>query len=226
MGSSFWTESIDVRFKHIPSMVLQELRSVTLKDGSRFYESPDGQKYPSVTTVVGWEKREFFKEWRAKNAEESKRILANGNKVHSLIEDYLNNEEVSRDDHRAYEQFDNIKSLLHNISNIRAQESALYSSLLCLAGRVDCVADYNGVPSIIDFKTSKRLKTKDQIEDYFCQATAYAIMWQQMTGEKIPQIVILITTANGEVQEYVERPVNYVGPLKRKIDLYFSQIDD
>jgi ATP-dependent exoDNAse (exonuclease V) beta subunit len=207
-------------------MVLQELRSVTLKDGSRFYESPDGQKYPSVTTVVGWEKREFFKEWRAKNAEESKRILANGNKVHSLIEDYLNNEEVSRDDHRAYEQFDNIKSLLHNISNIRAQESALYSSLLCLAGRVDCVADYNGVPSIIDFKTSKRLKTKDQIEDYFCQATAYAIMWQQMTGEKIPQIVILITTANGEVQEYVERPVNYVGPLKRKIDLYFSQIDD
>lgn len=207
-------------------MVLQELRSVTLKDGSRFYESPDGQKYPSVTTVVGWEKREFFKEWRAKNAEESKRILANGNKVHSLIEDYLNNEEVSRDDHRAYEQFDNIKSLLHNISNIRAQESALYSSLLCLAGRVDCVADYNGIPSIIDFKTSKRLKTKDQIEDYFCQATAYAIMWQQMTGEKIPQIVILITTANGEVQEYVERPVNYVGPLKRKIDLYFSQIDD
>jgi ATP-dependent exoDNAse (exonuclease V) beta subunit len=207
-------------------MVLQELRSVTLKDGSRFYESPDGQKYPSVTTVVGWEKREFFKEWRAKNAEESKRILANGNKVHSLIEDYLNNEEVPRDDHRAYEQFDNIKSLLHNISNIRAQESALYSSLLCLAGRVDCVADYNGIPSIIDFKTSKRLKTKDQIEDYFCQATAYAIMWQQMTGEKIPQIVILITTANGEVQEYVERPVNYVGPLKRKIDLYFSQIDD
>ena len=226
MGSSSWTESIDVRFKHTPSMVLQELRSVTLKDGSRFYESPDGQKYPSVTTVVGWEKREFFKEWRAKNAEESKRILANGNKVHSLIEDYLNNEEVPRDDHRAYEQFDNIKSLLHNISNIRAQESALYSSLLCLAGRVDCVADYNGVPSIIDFKTSKRLKTKDQIEDYFCQATAYAIMWQQMTGEKIPQIVILITTANGEVQEYIERPVNYVGPLKRKIDLYFSQIDD
>ena len=211
-----------MKFEHVPNIVLEDLRSVTMKDGSRFYESPDGQKYPSVTTVVGWEKREFFKEWREKNPEESKRILANGTKVHSLIEDYLNNEEVSKDDHRAYEQFDNIKSLLHNISNIRAQEAALHSALLCLAGRVDCVADYNGVPSIIDFKTSKRLKTKDQIEDYFCQATAYAIMWQQMTGEKIPQIVILITTANGEVQEYIENPVRYVGVLKSKIDGYFA----
>lgn len=215
-----------MKFKHVGNSDDMDLESSTFKDGSRFYTTPDGQKYPSVTTVVGWEKREFFKEWRAKNPEESKRILANGTRVHSLVEDYLNNEEVSRDDHRSYEQFDSLKTLLNNIDNIRAQERALYSDLLCLAGRVDCIGEYNGVLSIIDFKTSKRLKSKDQIEDYFCQATAYAIMWQQTTGEKVPQIVILITTANGEVQEYVENPVNYVGVLKRKIDLYYKQISD
>jgi len=214
------------KFHHVEkTWNLDELVAKTTEEGRKYF-TEDGKSFPSVTTVTGHRKQAFFAEWRRNNPQESKRVLVRGNKLHSVIEDYLNNEEVPKDDHRAYEQFDNIKSLLHNISNIRAQESALYSPLLCLAGRVDCVADYNGVPSIIDFKTSKRLKTKDQIEDYFCQATAYAIMWQQMTGEKIPQIVILITTANGEVQEYVERPVNYVGPLKRKIDLYFSQIDD
>jgi ATP-dependent exoDNAse (exonuclease V) beta subunit len=210
-------------FEHVGNGDLQDLESSTFSDGSRFYTTPTGQKYPSVTTVVGWEKREFFKEWREKNPEESKRILANGTKVHAMVEDYLNNEEVDKSDHRSYEQFDNLKVLLHNINNIRAQEVPLFSDLLCLAGRVDCVGEYKGVLSIIDFKTSKRLKSKDQIEDYFCQATAYAIMWQQMTGEKVPQIAILITTANGEVQEYIEDPVNYVGVLKRKIDSYYDQ---
>lgn len=209
-----------MKFIHTPVSGLEELRSVTEKDGSRFYSTPDGETYPSVTTVVGWEKREFFKEWREKNAEESKRILANGTKVHEMVEDYLNNKEVERDDYRAYEQFDNLKVLLHNISDIRAQEVPLYSHLLGLAGRVDCVASYNGTPSIIDFKTSKRLKSKEDIEDYFCQATAYAIMWQQMTGEKIPQIAILITTGYGEVQEFLEDPYNYVPTLKKKIDDY------
>jgi genome maintenance exonuclease 1 len=207
-------------FKHVGNGDLQDLESSTLSDGSRFYITPTGQKYPSVTTVVGWEKREFFKEWREKNPEESKRILANGTKVHEMVEDYLNNKEVERDDYRAYEQFDNLKVLLHNISDIRAQEVPLYSHLLGLAGRVDCVASYNGTPSIIDFKTSKRLKSKEDIEDYFCQATAYAIMWQQMTGEKIPQIAILITTGYGEVQEFLEDPYNYVPILKKKIDDY------
>mgnify|MGYP000046910815 FL=1 len=211
-----------MNFIHTPVSGLEELRSVNQTDGSRFYSTPDGVDYPSVTTVVGWEKREFFKEWREKNAEESKRILANGTKVHEMVEDYLNNKEVERDNLRAYEQFTNLKSLLHNITDIRAQEVPLYSHLLGLAGRVDCVGCYNGVPSIIDFKTSKRLKSKDQVEDYFCQTTAYAIMWHQLTGEKISQIAILITTGYGDIQEYLEDPRNYVVPLKNKIDSYLK----
>ena len=214
-----------MKFIHTPVSGLEELRSVTEKDGSRFYNTPDGERYPSVTTVVGWEKREFFKEWREKNAHESKRILANGTKVHEMVEDYLNNKEVVRDDYRAYEQFDNLKVLLHNITDIRAQEVPLYSHLLGLAGRVDCVGSYKGVPSIIDFKTSKRLKSKEDIEDYFCQATAYAIMWQQLTGEMIPQIAILITTGYGEVQEFLEDPRNYALPLKKKIDDYVLSLN-
>lgn len=213
-------------FTHLEdTFEIVDLNAVTQEDGSRFYETPKGIKYPSVTTVVGHAKREFFKEWRAKNAEESKRILAKGTKVHQLVEDYLNNEKTDCKEHyRALEQFHALKSLLHNIDNIYMQEAALWSDTLMLAGRVDCVGEYNGIPSIIDFKTSKRLKSKDQIEDYFCQATAYAIMWQEMTGMPIKQIVILITTDYGEIQEYVEDPINYVGVLKEKIDLYFDEL--
>ena len=202
-----------------------DLSSVTQEDGSRFYETPKGVRYPSVTTVVGYEKREFFKEWRAKNPEESKRILAKGTKVHSLIEDYLNNKEVTCKEHfRALEQFHALKPLLHNINKIYMQEISLWSDALMLAGRVDCIGEYKGIPSVIDFKTSKRLKSKDQIEDYFCQTTAYAIMWQERTGIPIKQIVVLITTDNGEIQEYVENPLRFVGILKEKIDLYFDEL--
>ena len=217
---------IEKTFTHLEdTFEIVDLNAVTQEDGSRFYETPKGIRYPSVTTVVGHAKREFFKEWREKNAEESKRILAKGTKVHQFVEDYLNNKKVEGTEHyRALEQFDALKPLLHNIDNIYMQEAALWSDALMLAGRVDCIGEYKGIPSVIDFKTSKRLKSKDQIEDYFCQTTAYAIMWQERTGIPINQIVVLITTNNGEIQEYTENPLRFVGLLKEKIDLYFDEL--
>ena len=98
----------------------------------------------------------------------------------------------------------------------------MYSNLLRLAGRVDCVADYKDKLSIIDFKTSKSKKKESWIQDYFAQATAYSIMWQEMTGESIDQIVILISSMDGTTQEFVKNPVKYVPRLKEMIDGYWN----
>ena len=107
--------------------------------------------------------------------------------------------------------------MLNNIDNVYAQEVPLYSKLLKLAGRVDCVAEYKGKLSIIDFKGSTREKRISDIDNYFQQATAYAIMWKELTGQTIDQIVILITSEDGSTQEIVDNPINHVASLRQTI---------
>jgi genome maintenance exonuclease 1 len=198
-------------------------------NGKRHYVVPGGGLYPSVTTVTGFEKAEFFKEWRAKNPQESKRVLRRGNLLHWTIEDYLNNSEgyiSNRSLDQASEEtlvdlFNILKPTLdEDINNIVAQEVSLYSDTLCLAGRVDCVADYKGVRSIIDFKGSTREKRDGDIENYFLQATAYAIMWQELTKQSIKQIVIAIANETGTPQIFVRNPIDYVERLKETIESY------
>ena len=140
-------------FTHITAGVHDEISAVTTDEG-RFYQSPKG-RYPSVTTVTGWEKRKFFAEWRKNNRMESKRVLDRGNCLHESIEEYLKNEEQYLYEDCGMENkvmFDQIEPLLEKIDNIHALEVPLWSSTLRLAGRVDCVAEYNGKLSIIDFK--------------------------------------------------------------------------
>lgn len=212
-----------MKFKHLNKYNISELESETQADGSRFYVSPEGKKYPSVTTVTGWRKKEMFKEWREKNPDKSKRILEKGTNFHDIVERYLNNQEVNLNnsgDIEAYSLFDNARNYLNRIQNVRVQEVSLHSDLLEMAGRVDCIAEYEEVPCIIDFKTSKRMKERSEIDNYFCQATAYSIMWKEITGENIPNLLILISTDYGEVQEYKGNAMDYVRPLKEMIDEY------
>jgi len=205
-------------FDHLKSPVLEELNATTTNRG-RTYKRDNGKSYPSVTTVVGHDKNKFFAQWRRDNPEESKRVLRRGNKVHSLIEDYINNEEIIN----PTGLFLQIKPQLDkHITNVVAQEVSLYSDLLRLAGRVDCIAEYDGVLSVIDFKGSTRDKRKSNIKEYFMQATAYSIMWKELTGETIDQIVIMVSSEEGNVQNFVEKPVNYVAPLKQAIDKYYE----
>mgnify|MGYP003123000219 CR=1 FL=1 len=217
MGNSLLYEHVE-----LPDSI-KELKSVTNKDGSRYYETPDGSRYPSVTTVTGWEKRQFFAEWRRKNPKESARVLSVGNGFHKVVEDYLNNEEYRKNAKQsALNLFDYVKPLLRNIGKIHAQEVPLWSNMLRLAGRVDCVAEYKGKMSIIDFKSSRREKKEEYIDNYFAQATAYSIMWQELTGVKIDQIVILISCEDGSIQEFIEKPINHVKRLKEMIDYYWE----
>ena len=185
-----------------------ELPQAERVDG--FYQTPDG-RFPSVTTVVGWKKNQFFAEWRKNNPKEAIRTRNRGTRLHSLIEHYIKNEPQFADKQDPYtlDLFYQIQKSVDRIDNVRAIEGFLWSKPLRIAGRVDCIAEYDGVPSVIDFKGSTKPKRKDDIHNYFLQATAYAVMWEERTGEKIPQIVILITCDDGTTQVFVEQTKDY-----------------
>jgi genome maintenance exonuclease 1 len=186
---------------------LVELPQAERIDG--FYQTPDG-RFPSVTTVVGWKKNQFFAEWRKNNPKEAIRTRNRGTKLHSLIETYLLNQpEFDTADPYTLDLFNQFQTEINKIDNIRSIEGFLWSKPLRIAGRADCIAEYDGVPSVIDFKGSTKPKRKDDIHNYFLQATAYAVMWEERTGEKIPQITILISCDDGTVQVFTEQTKNY-----------------
>ena len=216
--------NMNMKFKHVENKAELDSLTTKYKDGMRLYESPTGKFLPSVTTVVGWDKQKFFAEWRRKNPKESKRVLARGNKLHTLIEDYLNNkfdvesaEDKSKVSPDILDLFLMMQPNLNNIDNVYAQEVPLWSEQVGLAGRVDCVAEYNGQLSIIDFKGSTREKREEDIDNYFEQATAYAIMWHERTGVRIDNIVIIIASEDGTTQVFEKKPINYVKSLYNKI---------
>jgi len=196
-------------------------------DGKRYYKIANEISYPSVTTVTGFKKKKFFAEWRKNNPEEAKRVTRRGNNFHSVIEKYLNNDGApTKDDLANYHLFVNFEKLLDNIDNIHLLECALYSDLLKLAGRVDCIAEYNGKLSVIDFKTCSREKYKSDIQEYFMQATAYSIMFKEHTGISIKNIAILMSCDDGTIHCYEEDPKNYVHSLFNIIKEYNLQLNE
>lgn len=208
-------------FKHLTNNISESKISSKEMDGDRFYQTPDGI-FPSVTTVTGWDKRKFFAEWRRNNPEESKRVCSRGTNLHSLIEKYLNNEKVDINsiDVNLRDLFLLIKPEVDKINNIKCLETPLWSKTIGLAGRVDCIAEYNRELSIIDFKGSTKTKRKSDIENYFMQATAYSLMWQDLTGERIKKLKILIACEDGSMQIFDDSVINYVSMLKETIENY------
>jgi hypothetical protein len=204
-------------------------------DGVRRYVTPTGEKYASVTTVLADYGKEGIMEWRKRVGEEkankiSRAATTRGTSVHSVIEKYLKNEDVSD-----VEMMPNVKSLfvrmkeeLKKIDNIHCLEDRLYSHTLKLAGTVDCIAEHNGVLSVIDFKTSVRLKKKENIGNYFMQGAAYAQMFTEMTSLPITQVIILIgvDTANfcQTLKISGEELNNYKNMLQTYIDAYYAKV--
>ena len=213
-----------MKFRHVESPLLEEISATTTNEGGRYYSTPKG-KLPSVTTVTGFKKPKFFAKWRAENPKEAKRVTTRGNTFHSLIEDYLNNEfEVERDKGEIrpdiLELFLQLQPELDKIDNILALEVPLWSDTVGLAGRVDCVAEHDGELSIIDFKGATRKKRTSDIENYFLQATAYALMWQDRTGKEIKKFKILISCEDGTAQVFEGAPIQYTKKLYDTIQEY------
>lgn len=208
-------------FNHKEVVITSDLLSENTESG-RYYVLEDGKKLPSVTTVTGWKKNKFFASWRAKNPKEAKRVTRRGNKLHSVIEDYVNNEKIDINEipPNECELFLQMKDSVDLIDNVRCTEMCLASEKIGVAGRVDCIAEYDGKLSIIDFKGSTRKKWASDIENYFLQATAYALMWQEISKEKVEQLVIIIGCETGDTQVFIEKPVNWVRGLKKEIVEY------
>jgi genome maintenance exonuclease 1 len=205
-------------FNHI-SCELPKLKRVTSEDGTRVYETPTGKKYPSVTTVTGLLKKKEILEWRKKvGDEEANRIASTaarrGTRLHTLCEKHLLNENVSVNMFDQ-EMWNSVKPHLSDINNIYALESSLYSNHLQVAGTVDCIAEYKGKLSVIDFKTSRRVKTRDDIHDYFIQCSAYAVAFEEMTGNPVSRLVVIMGVDNENTLIFEERRDDWVSEFKK-----------
>lgn len=173
----------------------QSLKRIDSPTG-RVYETPTGKRYPSVTSVLGMMDKSSLFEWRKRVGEEeanrvSARAARRGTVIHSLCEDYLKGLQPEPGMFDA-QVFNSLKPHLDRIDNIHALESKLYSDYLQVAGTVDCVAEYDGRLSVIDFKTARRLKSRDDIHGYFIQTAAYAVAFEERTGIPVSRLVILM----------------------------------
>ncbi len=218
-------------FIHCPPKVLPDLVSVTGDDGKRYYTTPSGVRLPSVTTVIGAMKKQAIMEWRARVGEAeanriSKMASGRGTRVHSLAEKYLNNEKImwQKEMPDAIEMFNSLKPLMSKINNIHYQECSLWSEKIGMAGRVDLIAEWDGVLSVIDFKTSKKVKKRDDIFDYFAQECAYALMYDELVGKSIDQLVTVMAVENDEPLVFIEKTEDHINTLAEYINFYNNNI--
>lgn len=198
---------------------LPKLERVTNPDGKRVYKTPSGAAYPSVTTVTGLHTAKGIAEWRARVGNEeanriSSRASARGTRIHSLCESYLRGESAEPDIFDA-EMFSSIKFLLNDIDNIHCLEDPLYSDHLQIAGTVDCIAEFQGKLSVIDFKTSSRPKDRDDIHNYFMQTAAYAVAFEERTGIPIGRMVVIMAVDNDDPRWFIEKRDNWIGGFKK-----------
>ena len=221
-------------FEHVTVPQIAELQGRVkskTQEGKRVYMIDGKEKaYPSITTVLGYFGKQAIMEWRKRVGEEeanriSRQAATKGTRVHSLVEDYINNREVGIKDEMFHIQiaFKGIQSVLDNrLTAVYAQESALYSDYLKVAGRVDCVGIFDGKLSIIDFKTSRRVKDREDISNYFMQEAAYAIMFEEITKMPVTRLVtIMAVDGIAEPLIFVERRDAWAPELVKTIKRYY-----
>ena len=204
-------------FNHVKAPTLTELIAETTGSG-RVYNTPDGNRYPSVTTILSELSKAGIAAWRKRvGAEEANRISTQastrGTKIHQICEDYLNNKPDYLDGQMPANvfTFKQIQPILDQyIDNIQYLEAPLYSDFLKTAGRVDCIAEFDGKLSIIDFKTSRKPKKKEWISNYFMQASCYAVMYEERTEIPVSRTVVIIAVDGSEPQVFVENRDNFI----------------
>jgi len=206
---------------------LPVLEQYTAPDGVRFYNTPSGEKYPSVTTVLSILGREAIANWRkrvgAENATTIARVAAGrGTGVHNRIEHYLNNvNAIDPPNPLVQEMFGSIRPELDRINNIHCQETRLFSHHLRMAGTVDCIGEYDGRLSVIDFKTSTKPKREEWISSYFMQCAAYAIMYEELAFIPITQLVVLVAVEEDcTVQVFKQHRDTWAKPLLKVREQY------
>ena len=199
-------------------------------DGHRFYEI-DGKNYPSITTVLNIRKKEGLTKWRESVGEgaanwEMARAARRGTATHNLIEQYLKSETPSERSVLPLGLFKLLKPYVDQINNIHLLEAIMYSHKLTVAGQVDCVAEYNGKLSVIDFKTANKERIDSWNESYYLQCTAYAIMYEELFGKQIDQIVILQAGEDGSCHSFVKQKKEYLSQLEQSIKDFYKYYEE
>jgi genome maintenance exonuclease 1 len=196
-----------------------KLERDTAADGRRVYKTPEGKLYPSVTSVTGINSTFDRSAWERRiGVDEANRItqraLDRGTRVHSLCENYLLGNEIIVDMFDA-DMWSTMRPLLDDIDNIHCLETPLYSNFLQTAGTVDCIAEYQGKLSVIDFKTSSRVKERNDIHNYFEQTAAYSVMFEELTGIPVGRLVIMMVIDDDAPRVFVEKRDAWIAGFRK-----------
>ena len=195
-----------------------KLERDTAPNGSRVYKTPSGKAYPSVTTVTGLHTAQGIAAWRKRVGEEeanriSGKASARGTRIHQYCEDYLRGN-IFEADMFDLEMFNSIKPLLDQVDNIHCLETPLWSDFLQVAGTVDCIGEFQGKLSVIDFKTSSKPKDRDDIYNYFMQTAAYAVAFEERTGIPIGRLVIIMAVENDDPRWFIEKRDTWIAGFR------------
>lgn len=212
--------------------MLDKLKLNRIDGETRKYETPDGKKYPSITTVLSKTKDlSHLMEWKNRVGEKeaakiTSKATRRGTKLHQIVEEYLMDNPLPTLDFDDKFRWNAFKPLVDRVSDVKLLEGPLYSDVLRTAGTVDCVASFDGVPSIIDWKTSSTIKKKEWIEDYFLQLSFYALAFEERYSITCPQIVVCMVSDEGESKAFVEMVDPWMPKLlQRRYDYAKLQLD-
>ena len=197
------------------------------KNGKRHYATPSGELYPSITTVLGELNKAAISAWRKRVGEtEANKISGKasrrGTRLHSVCESYIQNKEeyLNGETPHIVELFKTIEPILERVDNIQGVELALYSEHFGIAGRTDCIAEFDGTLSVIDYKTSNKIKKKEWCEKFFAQGAFYGIAYEELTSIPVPQVVIIIAVENEQPQLFVEKRDDWTHLIWKAKKLY------
>jgi genome maintenance exonuclease 1 len=213
-------------FIHTPVVISEVATQVSIDGkGPRLYKTPKGDIFPSITTILAPLKEEILREWRKRVGDKEADRASNwgktrGTALHLALEHYLDNKSLAGHPLLVRALLEDLLPYLKKINNISCQESTLYSDIFRIGGRTDCIADYGGTLSVIDFKGSGRSKREEWIEDYFIQGAFYAWAFYERTGIKAEKIVILIANEQGIASEFISEPHLWWKKLKEVREEY------
>jgi len=217
------------KFNHVPVNFTQS--ELIEKDEGHFYQTPSGKIYPSITTMLqktqSLEKQQSLQNWKDQEIAAdyiTQQAALIGSETHKMIENYLNGEEINEKFRLLSEaHFTNLLPFVDKINDIHGIELRLYSDKMKLAGTSDCIAEYDGKLSIIDYKTKRSNQREEWLTDHFIQATSYGAMFKELTGIKVEQVVILVSSEKNTRVEFIKNPDDYHDLLEQRIDKFYSQ---
>ena len=200
------------------------------RQGKYRFDDINGTNYPSVTSILGVRKKVELQQWRDKIGEnvanwEMGRAARRGTATHNLIENYIKGEPLEEKSVLPLGLFKLMKPYIDQINNIHCLETVLYTSKYRLAGQVDCIAEYNGKLSVIDFKTANKERKEEWIDNYFLQCTAYGLMYEELFKKEIDQIVVIIGGEDGSIATYIKEKKDYIKKLETVIEDFYKMFE-